>query len=103
MGLHGVPFGGPCAAPELAGWGDVISGNMGMHYMPYWPCAAPELAGWGEQLGGGVERRTVVTPHVRAINGLASVLDISHGQRLQVCKASDGSKPSMPPGRSTSR
>ena len=47
-------------------------------------CAAPELAGWGEQLGGGVERRTVVTPHVRAVNGLASVLDISHGQRLQV-------------------
>ena len=35
-------------------------------------------------MGGGVERRTVVTPHVRAVNGLASVLDISHGQRLQV-------------------
>ena len=45
---------------------------------------APELAGWGEQLGGGVEKRTVVTPHVRAINGFASVLDISHGQRIQV-------------------
>ena len=46
--------------------------------------AAPELAGWGEQLGGGVERRTVVNPFPRAVSGLATVIDISHGQHLHV-------------------
>ena len=46
--------------------------------------AAPELAGWGEQLGGGVERRTVVNPFPRAVGGLATVIDISHGQHLHV-------------------
>jgi hypothetical protein len=46
--------------------------------------AAPELAGWGEQLGGGVERRTVVNPFPRAVGGMATAIDFSHGQHLHV-------------------
>ena len=52
--------------------------------MMHWRIAAPELAGWGEQLGGGVERRTVVNPFPRAVGGMATVIDISHGQHLHV-------------------
>ena len=48
--------------------------------LSFW-LAAPEVSAWSEDLGGGVVRQTVVAPHARAMDGSASAVDLSHGQR----------------------
>lgn len=46
--------------------------------------AATEVSAWSEDLGGGVVRQTVMTPHARAVDGTATAVDLSHGQRPPV-------------------
>lgn len=43
--------------------------------------SAPEVSAWSEALGNGVVRQTILTPHAAAMDGSATVFDLSFRQR----------------------
>jgi len=87
--------------PEVSGWNEDLGSGvvrqthncLAKHASSLQPAssltgailfAATEVSAWSEDLGGGVVRQTVMTPHARAVDGTATAVDLSHGQRPPV-------------------